>query len=138
MDPIVCEQPGPRALCGVWAAFLCACSAVRRERRETRGESSVAARHVTPALWRVAVLNHRAIIWCQVAQTPQTSVTALPRSTIRYLRAPGSTQLLADTFPWFHSFVLLQLSHVIHQVKSYAFACIVFQAECGRRPPNVL
>lgn len=43
-------------------------------------------------------------------------------------------QLLADTFPCFRSFV--QLSHVIHQVKSSAFACIVFQAQCLGWPRN--
>lgn len=38
----------------------------------------VPACSVTSALWHVAVLKRRAIIWCQVVRGPQTSVTPLP------------------------------------------------------------
>lgn len=69
---------------------VCVCSAVQqsvlqpRKRWETRQEriedsaSRFAPRcSLTSALWHVAVLNCAAIIWCQVAQRPQTSVILL-------------------------------------------------------------
>lgn len=89
------------------------------ERREGRIEETlsratpprfVPACSVTSALWHVAVLNRRAIIWCQVVQRPQTSVMALPCSTVSV--SLGSMQPSADTLPCFHSFIysLPQLS----------------------------
>lgn len=89
------------------------------ERREGRIEETlsratpprfVPACSVTSALWHVAVLNRRAIIWCQVVQRPQTSVMALPCSTVSV--SLGSMQPSADTLPCFHGFIysLPQLS----------------------------
>lgn len=62
-----------------------------QQRREGSARSPplppVAAHHVTSALWHVAVLNHRAIIWCQVAQRAPTSVTALRRGPVQHAAA---------------------------------------------------
>lgn len=105
----------PEALCDmcvcVCAACLCVCSAVHALQRgweEMRDETGECRRHraelsprfipacsVTCALWYVAVLNHRAIIWCQAVQRPQTSVMVLLRCTVSV--SLSSMQLLTIT-----------------------------------------
>lgn len=84
----------------------------RDERWEGRAEEtlrwaipprSVPACSVTSALWHVAVLNRRAIIWCQVVHRPQTSVMALPCCT-PVSESRSSIQLFTNTLPCFHNF----------------------------------
>lgn len=105
----------PEALCDVMCvlracvpAQQCVHSREPGRRWETRGENRgdsglsrppgfIPACSVTSALWLVAVLNRRAIIWCQVVQRPQTSVMALPCCTVSV--SLGSMQLFTATLP---------------------------------------
>lgn len=114
------------ALCDVCVACLCPCSAVHalhRElgrrwetRQENRGDSwlsFISACSATSILWHVAVLNHRAIIWCQVVQRPQTSVMALCWCAALYLWASAAVHFYFNTR--IHSFILL-LSAAVSQL----------------------
>lgn len=128
----------------VCIACLCACSAVHAlqrgwgEMRDETGEYRrlqaelsplfIPACSVTSALWHVAVLNHRAIIWCQVVQRPQTSVMELPCCTVSV--SLSSMQLFTATLPqvstasFSHSFSSCQ-PH-LYVTNCFVFACIMF------------
>lgn len=131
----------PEALCDVCVACLCACSAVRalrragEEMRDERGEQRrlwaepsprfIPACSVTPALWHVAALNRRAIIWCQVVQRPQTSVTALP--PLRCICEPRQHAAVHCRFTSsFHNFIHSLFQQLSATSSCDKFASIVF------------
>lgn len=141
----------PEALCDVMCvlracvpAQQCVHSREPGRRWETRGgerrrlwaEPSprfIPACSVTSALWLVAVLNRRAIIWCQVVQRPQTSVMALPRCTVSV--SLGSMQPFTATLPqvstasFIHSFSSCQPP--LHMINLHALCSLLLFSLLG-------
>lgn len=112
-------------------------SGERRQSSVAPPPRAVSARHVTSALWHVAVLNHRAIIWCQVVQRPQASVMVLPRycPVATSPRQHAAARRHFTLFPQLHSSPLSAVAR--HPSAIELCICIVFHARCLGWPPNV-
>lgn len=142
MESFTCEHLSPRGL--VWCLrCLPVCLRETTERREGRARLPRAP-HRPP---RCTPCDF-CFIACGCIKPQSNNLVSSGAETtnishgaaVRHRPAPASPrQLLADTLPCFHSFVhrLFQLSQVIYQVKSSAFVCFVFHAQCLGWPRNV-